>query len=70
MKKLLIITKRLFVFDVDQTLIETEVGSFKDLGLMLGKEEEIKKHHEEYERKKHKGPWGLKELAEIFKEVE
>ena len=58
---------KLAVFDVDGTLIDTKVGTFKDLGLMLGKEEEIKAHHEEYERRKHLGPWGLDELAELFK---
>jgi len=58
--------EKLVVFDVDGVLIDTELGSFKDLGVMLGKEKEIKKHHEEYERRKYLGPWGLEELATIF----
>jgi len=58
---------KLVVFDVDGTLIDTEVGSFKDIGIMLGKEKEIRAHHEEYQRRKHLGPWGLEELALIFK---
>ena len=60
---------KLIVFDVDGTLIDTKIGSFKELGIYLGKEKEIREHDEEYQRRKHLGPWGLEELAEIFKNV-
>ncbi len=62
--------KKLVVFDVDGVLIDTEIGSFKELGVMLGKEEEVRKHDEEYQKRKHLGPWGLEELAEIFVGIE
>ena len=61
--------KKLIVFDVDGVLIDTDKGSFKELGIMFGKEREIQEHHEEYEKRKHLGPWGLEELAMIFKNL-
>jgi len=61
--------KKLIVFDVDGTLIDTKIGSFKDIGVILGKEAEIKAHTKEYEKRKHLGPWGLEELAAIFSDV-
>ncbi len=62
--------EKLVVFDVDGVLIDTKIGSFKEIGILLGKEKEIKEHAEEYERRKHLGPWGLDELAMIFKGIE
>ena len=61
--------KKLVVFDVDGTLIDTEIGSFKEIGMRLGKKKEIQAHHEEYERRKRLGPWGLEELGMIFKGI-
>jgi phosphoserine phosphatase len=61
---------KLIVFDVDGTLIDTGIGSFKDIGMMLGKDKEIKEHAAEYEKRKHLGPWGLEELAMIFKGID
>lgn len=61
--------KKLVVFDVDGTLIDTKIGSFKELGVLLGKEHEVRKHDEEYQKRKHLGPWGLEELAMIFKGI-
>jgi phosphoserine phosphatase len=61
--------KKLIVFDVDGVLIDTDKGSFKELGLMFGKEKKIQEHHKEYEKRKHLGPWGLEELAMIFKDL-
>lgn len=62
--------EKLVVFDVDGVLIDTKIGSFKEMGILIGKEKEIKEHAEEYERRKHLGPWGLDELAMIFKGIE
>jgi len=61
--------RKLVVFDVDGTLIDTLIGSFKEIGVLLGKEKEVREHDEEYQRRKHLGPWGLEELALIFKGI-
>jgi len=59
--------RKLIVFDVDGTLLDTQIGSFKEIGILVGKEKEVKAHDEEYQKRKHLGPWGLEQLAEIFK---
>jgi len=61
--------KKLVVFDVDGTLIDTSIGSFKEIGVIVGKEKEVREHDEEYQKRIHLGPWGLEELALIFKEI-
>ncbi|OGF30489.1 hypothetical protein A2300_02160 [Candidatus Falkowbacteria bacterium RIFOXYB2_FULL_35_7] len=55
------------VFDVDGVLLEVEKGGFKEVAEFLGKEKEVAKLHAEYEKRKNKGPWGLEQLAELFK---
>lgn len=58
---------KLAVFDIDGVLLDVERGGFKYLALNIGKEKEVRAHHEEYERRKQKGPWGLPELAAMLK---
>lgn len=62
--------EKLVVFDVDGVLIDTKIGSFKEIGILLGKKKAVREHAEEYERRKQLGPWGLEELAMIFKGIE
>ncbi|MBI4148343.1 hypothetical protein HY490_03575, partial [Candidatus Woesearchaeota archaeon] len=56
----------LIVFDVDGVLLDTDTGGFKLLAEAIGKGEEMHRLHEEYEQRKHAGPWGLEQLAQLF----
>ncbi|PIU42564.1 MAG: hypothetical protein COS98_02300 [Parcubacteria group bacterium CG07_land_8_20_14_0_80_35_11] len=55
---------KLIVFGV---LLESKMGGFKDILVLLGKEREAKKIDKEYQKRKFKGPWGLKQLANLYK---
>lgn len=57
---------KLIVFDVDGVLLDNKMGGFKDILVLLGKEKEVQRIDEEYQRKKFTGPWGLKELADLY----
>jgi len=59
--------KKLIVFSVDKVLIDNEMGAFKDVLVLLGKGKEVQKIDEEYQKRKHFGPWGLEELAKLYK---
>lgn len=60
---------KLIVFDIDGVLLDVKIGGFKHLAIEIGKEKEIKDLHAEYEKRKHKGPWGLEQLAALFKGI-
>lgn len=60
-------SKKLIVFDVDGVLLDNQMGGFKDILIILGKGQEVKKIDEEYQRRKNSGPWGLDKLAELYK---
>ena len=57
---------KLVAFDVDGVLLDCDIGGFKELAIQFGKEKEVREHDEEYQRRKHLGPWGLEELAMMF----
>lgn len=59
--------KKLIIFDVDGVLLDNKLGGFKDVLAILGKEKEVKEIDEEYQKRKHLGPWGLEELAKLYK---
>lgn len=58
--------KKLIVFDGDGVLFDNKSGGFKEILALLGKEEEVKKIDEEYQRRKFAGPWGLEQLAMLY----
>jgi len=58
---------KLIIFDVDGVLLDNKLGGFKDILFALGKESEVKIIDAEYQRRKHLGPWGLEELANLYK---
>jgi len=58
--------KKMVVFG---TLFKSEMGGIKDLLVLLGKEKEVKKIDKEYQKRKFFGPWGLKELAELYQGI-
>lgn len=58
--------KKLIVFDVDGVLLDNERGGFKDILIVLGKDREVQRIDEEYQRRKHLGPWGLEELSKLY----
>jgi phosphoserine phosphatase len=60
---------KLVVFDVDGVLLDVNPGGFEHLARAIGKEDEVAELHREYESRKSKGPWGLEELASLFKGV-
>lgn len=49
------------------TFFNSEMGGIKDLLVLLGKGKMVKTIDKEYQRRKFSGPWGLKELAELYK---
>ena len=59
--------KKLIIFDVDGVLLDGKLGGFKDILALLGKREKVEIIDEEYQRRKHKGPWGLEQLAALYK---
>lgn len=59
--------KKLIVFDVDGVLLDNKTGGFKDILVLLGKEKEVQVIDGEYQRRKHLGPWGLEELANLYR---
>lgn len=57
---------QMIVFDVDGVLINEDKGGFKDTLERLGREEEVARIDEEYQKRKHEGPWGLPQLAQAY----
>lgn len=47
-------------------LLKEAMGSFKDILVRFGKEEEVRKLDEEYQQKKESGPWGMEEVAKLY----
>ena len=60
--------RKLIVFDVDGVLLDNKLGGLKDVLVILGKEKEVREIDEEYQRRKFSGPWGLAELADLYKD--
>jgi len=58
--------KRLIVFDVDGVLLNNKMGGFKDILILLEKEKDVQIIDEEYQKRKHVGPWGMEQLAELY----
>jgi len=58
---------KLVFFGVEGVLLNVVLGGFKDILTFLGKEEDVNKINEEYQKRKHLGPWGLEELVELCK---
>ena len=62
---------KMIIFDADGTLLDNQrnglMGGFKDILVGLGKEKEVLAIDEEYQRRKHLGPWGLEQLAILYK---
>lgn len=56
---------KMFAFDVDGVLIDANPGGFIQLAEKMGKN--VSKLHEEYQKRKNKGPWGLDQLGSLFK---
>lgn len=59
-------TKKLVIFSSGALLNEV-MGSFKDILVRFRKEEEVKKLDEEYQRRKEQGPWGMEQVATLYK---
>jgi len=62
-------SKKLIVFDVDGVLLDNKMGGFKDVLVVLGKEEQVEEIDREYQRRKHRGPWGIKELGKLYQDT-
>ena len=62
-----VIIMSLVIFDGDGVLLDVKEGGFKYLARAIGKNKEVDELHAEYERRKHLGPWGLEQLADLFK---
>lgn len=61
--------KKLIVFDADGVLLDNKIGAFKEILVLLGKEKEVEAIDEEYQRRKFAGPWGLEQLAGLYKGI-
>ncbi len=51
---------------VFRTAFSSEMGGIKNLLIYLGKGQQTKEIHREYEKRKIFGPWGLPELARLY----
>lgn len=58
--------KELIIFGVGGILLKDEANPLVDILGLLGKWSAGLKIHEEYERRKEKGPWGLAQYAELY----
>lgn len=56
--------QKLVVFS---SLFNSKMGGVKDLLVLLGKEKETREIDREYQKRKLLGPWGLEELAELYR---
>lgn len=56
--------KKMVVFG---KFFKTKMGAFKDILVILGKSEEVRKIDKEYQKRKLLGPWGLEEVARLYK---
>lgn len=60
-------SRKLIVFDVDGVLLNTKMGAFKDILVILGKGKEVRKIDKEYQKRKHLSPWGKEKIADLYK---
>jgi len=61
------IKNRLFITGV-RLFLKDGANPIGDILVMLGKGEEVKALREEYDARKHKGPFGLEKMAELYGE--
>lgn len=47
--------------------LKSKISPIKDILVILGKGEEMEKIDQEYQRRKNEGPWGLEEIAVLYK---
>jgi phosphoserine phosphatase len=47
-------------------ILDVDSGGFKFLAQAIGKKDQVEEIHKEYNRRRKKGHWGLKQLAELF----
>ncbi|MDA2936435.1 HAD-IB family phosphatase [Patescibacteria group bacterium AH-259-L05] len=60
--------KKLVIFDVDGVLLDNTMGGFKEILVILGKRKQVQILDREYQKRKYQGPWGLEELAKLYKD--
>ncbi|MFZ5559408.1 MAG: HAD family hydrolase [Patescibacteria group bacterium] len=58
--------KKLVIFS-SGALLREKMGSFKDILVHFGKEKEVKELDKEYQRRKEQGPWGMEQVAALYK---
>ena len=49
------------------TLLKGKMGTVKDIWVLLGKKKEVLKIDKEYQKRKFIGPWGLEEVAKLYR---
>ncbi len=59
---------KLVIFSVDGVLLDNKFGGIKDILVVLGKTKEVVEIDKEYQKRKHLGPWGLEQLAALYKD--
>lgn len=59
--------KKLIIFGVSGVLLDDKMGGIKDVLVILEKGKEVEKIDKEYQKRKYIGPWGLEELAKLYK---
>jgi len=60
-------TKKLIIFDVDEVLLDNKLGGLKDILVILGKGKRVREIDKEYQKRKLAGPWGLEQLAKLYR---
>lgn len=58
--------KKLIAIDVDGVLLNNKQGSIKDMLIILGLDQEVELIDQEYQKRKHLGPWGLEKMVELY----
>jgi len=62
-------TKKFIAFDVDGVLLDNRLGGFKEILVFLGKKKEVLKIEREWQKRKLVSPWGLEQLAKLYKGI-
>ena len=59
--------KKIIATGPSGVFLKFKISPIKDILVILGKEEEVEEIDQEYQKRKNEGPWGLEEIAALYK---
>ncbi len=59
--------KKIIVTGPSGVFLKPKITPIKDILVILGKGEDVEKIDQEYQKRKNEGPWGLEEIAALYK---